>query len=155
MPRFRNLCMPQSADALSKCIEWKRDLIIHDKDKFSIPLHWIKGVMLSDPTHYKVYCYNRTSEMLTLDLPIPTDFEIPKLCANCDRELAKNFLNSLQSVYPGTYNETKPICCSPECENDADLIYLVYLNSNYRLDYTFEYKDNMQTNDFFNISRWI
>lgn len=146
MPRLNNICIPKTVDELFECFKWKYDLIMHDKDRFSFPLYYIKGITIPDPNKrfYKVYYYSDKSETMTaFTLKMTDDIVLPKICPKCDQKLAQIFMDTL------TYSFTNctPICCSPEFGIDllqSDImIVVVYKNANNKLAYIFEYKDDL------------
>lgn len=153
MPRLDNICTPKNIYELSECLKWKYDLIMHDKDRFSIPLGCIKGITIPDPTkrYYKVYYYSKISEDLAaFYLKLTDDIILPKICPQCDQKLAQIFMDTLTYSCGDIFTDCTPICCSPEFNIDGnnEMFYIVFINQNGDIDYSYEYKDNMP-NDLF------
>ena len=154
MPRLTNLCLPHGMTDLSACIKWKNDLIQHDADRFSFHLHQIKGIALNEQTNsYTVYYYNEKLEnMAAFKLKVSDGSVIPRMCPSCDVKLANGLLYWMAITYHEAYEDCKAICISPDFGHDTNeydsTIYVVYKDSNNKIDYTYEYTDNLVNETF-------
>jgi hypothetical protein len=156
MPHIHNLCKPLNINDLFNCIEWQTRLIDIDRHRFSIKPFHIKGIVVNpiNGTYNVYYWSSEKNNMAGFRMKLPENFSTSIPCIECNKSLATSTLN-LFGYLNEDFTDCTALSVTPEFVDESDrhsnddlCLYVVYRDKNDKLDYTFDYRSNLEHEAF-------